>query len=185
MESNMSIKERIRAVRESKGISVAFVANKIGMLPTNYSRLERTSEDRIYFETVEAICQALDISICELLGQEVQNSSGTGVASIQELEQLRREKMELLESLEHTRLRFADQTLLVGVLPEYIAYIIEKEPSRLELAETTARFIADLADNPKFGRLVKSLSVFYDEKTILARLKQDLPGLGLNVLKKQ
>jgi transcriptional regulator with XRE-family HTH domain len=63
----MAINEIIRAIREEKGITQAFVADSIGMDRANYSRMERSAGNRVYYDYMLKICQALGITIYELL----------------------------------------------------------------------------------------------------------------------
>jgi len=190
----MTIKEKIRAIRESKGISLAFIADNLGMERSNYSRLERAVEDRIYFDTIEKVCKALGITIYELLAYgEKDGSNGHPLADSvlsKEVEKLKGEKMELLESIEEARkgieearLRFANKTLIVEVLPFYIKYILHNPPmNRPELSNATSMFIEDYTRSVSFWKVARSLEQFFDEEKIKFRLRQDLIRHGLDVL---
>lgn len=57
--------QKLRAIRESKGLSQKWVADKIKVGKAAYSMYER-GENRPTYETVERLCELFDISITDI-----------------------------------------------------------------------------------------------------------------------
>ena len=64
----MSLSKKIKSIRLAKQLKQSEVADKIGVEQSYYSKLERTSGDRIYFDVLLKICEALEVSVEYLLG---------------------------------------------------------------------------------------------------------------------
>lgn len=65
----MDISKNIFSIRESKGIKQYEVAEKLGIEPPNYSRLEKRG-DKLTIEQLKKISEALQVSVYDLLGIE-------------------------------------------------------------------------------------------------------------------
>ncbi len=65
----MDISKNIFSIRESKGIKQYEVAEKLGIEPPNYSRLEKRG-DKLTIEQLKKIAEALEVSIYDLFGIE-------------------------------------------------------------------------------------------------------------------
>ncbi len=66
----MDIGDKIRRVRENRGFTQNEVAERAGMYQGTYSRLERKS-DRIRFDEIQAVANALEIDVQEMLFGEL------------------------------------------------------------------------------------------------------------------
>ena len=93
----MKIWEKIKAVRESRGITQSYIAARIDMDKASYSRSERTGE-RIYYDTLEAVSKVLDMSVTELLDYGEPSGSNEAQLLKKELEEEREKNRELLAS---------------------------------------------------------------------------------------
>ncbi len=139
----MNIKEKIRAIRESKGISVAFVADKIGMVRSNYSRFERATEDKAYIETIEAICDALGITLYDLISYGEPAISSEVSALVKEIEKLRMEKMQLQDELMRIQKEAVKMLLLATQLAVVMTEIGKKEAKGAVKADDISDFLKD------------------------------------------
>lgn len=97
MASELDVAKRIKELRESKKITQTDIAAKLGMVPSNYSRLE-TKGNRIVFEQIEKIAEVLEVSVKELLFGE-QDTSKVQLKQQMEMEiKMRDVKIEAMES---------------------------------------------------------------------------------------
>jgi transcriptional regulator with XRE-family HTH domain len=129
--SIMTIQEKIKGIREAKGITQAFVADLIDMDRASYSKMEKGSGDRIYHETIVKICKALGISIYELL--EYGEPGGSAISAMaKELEQLRREKMELLEEGKATSKKLEDVSFNLLITNVAMSFLVSHTPALKE-----------------------------------------------------
>lgn len=64
---SMSLKERIRAIRESKGITQEELAEKLKKTRSNYAYLESRGE-KLTVEQLRSIADAIGVDMVELLG---------------------------------------------------------------------------------------------------------------------
>jgi transcriptional regulator with XRE-family HTH domain len=62
----MNIGEKIRKVRELKGLKQEAVASKLGMSVTAYGNLER-GESSLSFERLEEIASALEVNVTDII----------------------------------------------------------------------------------------------------------------------
>jgi len=80
----MKIGERIRKVRELKGLKKDYVATKLEMTQANYSKLESEDADMPY-SRLEQIAEALEVSVAEIVNFDkhafFNNSTNTGVVN--------------------------------------------------------------------------------------------------------
>ncbi|WP_028560521.1 helix-turn-helix domain-containing protein [Paenibacillus pinihumi] len=63
----MKIKIRLKEILEEKGISQRQLSLKMNMRPATINHLCSDSVDRVYIRTLEQICDALDITVDQLL----------------------------------------------------------------------------------------------------------------------
>jgi transcriptional regulator with XRE-family HTH domain len=64
----MNIGERIKIIRKSKNISAAELAEKLNVSKTTIYRYENSSIEKIPVKTFNELCQILDVSPAELMG---------------------------------------------------------------------------------------------------------------------
>lgn len=67
----MTVSERIRQLRVKKRITQKEVADHVGVEQSYYSKLERIAGNRIYFDVLVKICEALEVSLYELLEEDI------------------------------------------------------------------------------------------------------------------
>ncbi|MFF2890589.1 helix-turn-helix domain-containing protein [Paenibacillus sp. NPDC057967] len=63
----MRIKIRLKEILEKRGISQRQLSLKMNMRPATISHLCSDSVDRVYIRTLEQICDALDITVDQLI----------------------------------------------------------------------------------------------------------------------
>ncbi|GMX62915.1 hypothetical protein Elgi_27220 [Paenibacillus elgii] len=63
----MKIKIRLKELLEEKGISQRQLSLRMNMRPATISHLCSDSVDRVYIRTLEQICDALDITVDQLV----------------------------------------------------------------------------------------------------------------------
>lgn len=66
----MKIKIRLKKVLEERNMSQRQLANLMNMRPNTISHLCSDKVDRVYLRTLEQICEALNISVHELLEED-------------------------------------------------------------------------------------------------------------------
>jgi len=66
--TNKQVGERIREVRQDKGLSAEFVAEKLGMSKSNFTKYERGVAKRIDREFLLKVAEILNISVTEING---------------------------------------------------------------------------------------------------------------------
>jgi putative transcriptional regulator len=66
----MKIKIRLKELLEEQGISQRQLSLKMNIRPATISHLCSDSVDRVYLRTLEQLCEALNISIHELIVEE-------------------------------------------------------------------------------------------------------------------
>ena len=65
----MHVSEKIRRIRDMKGISQDYVATQIGITQTNYSKIERGDAKEITIARLEKIAKVLEL----MLRKAIQN----------------------------------------------------------------------------------------------------------------
>lgn len=65
----MKYGERVRRIREAKGIKAVFVARKLGLTPAGYSGIER-GRAKLTAERAAKIAEILDVPIAEIFFDE-------------------------------------------------------------------------------------------------------------------
>lgn len=63
----MSIKFRLREILDNKDMTQRELARLTGLRPSTINHLCSERVDRVYLETLELICKALDINVNELI----------------------------------------------------------------------------------------------------------------------
>ncbi|WP_028558812.1 helix-turn-helix domain-containing protein [Paenibacillus pinihumi] len=63
----MKIKIRLKEILEERGMSQRKLARQMGLRPSTINHLCSDSVDRVYIRTLENICDALGITVDELL----------------------------------------------------------------------------------------------------------------------
>jgi putative transcriptional regulator len=63
----MAVEIRLKQVREARSISQYELAQKTGMSPQNVQKLEQGRAKGVQFDTLDALCEALNCKIEELL----------------------------------------------------------------------------------------------------------------------
>ncbi|MNC55695.1 helix-turn-helix protein [compost metagenome] len=66
----MKIKIRLKDILDQRGMSQRELARQMNLRPSTINHLCSDSVDRVYIRTLEAICEALDISIHELIVED-------------------------------------------------------------------------------------------------------------------
>ena len=64
----MTIGERIREIRKQRGMSVDVLAGKLGVSKTTIYRYEDSTIEKIPLQIFDKICEILDVSAAELMG---------------------------------------------------------------------------------------------------------------------
>lgn len=70
----MSIGERIKNIRKSKGISVDYLAKELGVSKTTIYRYEDSTIEKIPINIFDQLCILLDVTPAELMGNNTPNS---------------------------------------------------------------------------------------------------------------
>ncbi|MEK4043329.1 helix-turn-helix transcriptional regulator [Paenibacillus sp. FSL H8-0048] len=68
----MKIKIRLKDILDQRGMSQRQLARQMNLRPSTINHLCSDSVDRVYIRTLEAICEALDISIHELIVEDAE-----------------------------------------------------------------------------------------------------------------
>ncbi|PUA37991.1 transcriptional regulator [Paenibacillus elgii] len=63
----MKIKIRLKELLEERGISQRQLSLRMNMRPATINHLCSNSVDRVYIRTLEQICEALDITVDQLI----------------------------------------------------------------------------------------------------------------------
>lgn len=92
----MNVGEKIREVREAKGMSQKEVALTLVMNPSQYSKIENGKVDP-QFSSIEKIANALGIDIADLF------SSNKAITDIDSFDKSLVEKIQLIEQLEENQ----------------------------------------------------------------------------------
>ncbi|MDF9845539.1 MULTISPECIES: helix-turn-helix transcriptional regulator [unclassified Paenibacillus] len=66
----MKLKIRLKDILDQRGMSQRQLARQMNLRPSTINHLCSDSVDRVYIRTLEAICEALDISIHELIVED-------------------------------------------------------------------------------------------------------------------
>ncbi|MHA6532308.1 helix-turn-helix domain-containing protein [Paenibacillus sp. BAC0078] len=66
----MKIKIRLKDILDQRGMSQRQLARQMNLRPSTINHLCSDSVDRVYIRTLEVICDALDISIHELIVED-------------------------------------------------------------------------------------------------------------------
>jgi transcriptional regulator with XRE-family HTH domain len=92
----MNVGEKIRAVREAKGLSQKEVALILVMNPSQYSKIENGKVDP-QFSTIEKIANALGVDIADIF------NSNKVITDIDSFDKTLVEKIQLIEQLEENQ----------------------------------------------------------------------------------
>ena len=103
------IGEKIKKIRELRGYPQKYVADKLGMTPAGYSKIERGETD-VTYSKIEEIANVLNVSMEDLIAfdqQKILNSfnqvkgsnSNIIINDIKEVKKLYEDKISLLEKL--------------------------------------------------------------------------------------
>jgi len=71
----MKIKIRLREILAERGMSQRQLARQMDLRPSTINHLCSDSVDRVYIRTLEHICEALNISIHDLIVDETESSA--------------------------------------------------------------------------------------------------------------
>ncbi|MCP3775492.1 helix-turn-helix transcriptional regulator [Paenibacillus sp. MZ04-78.2] len=71
----MKIKIRLREILAERGMSQRQLARQMDLRPSTINHLCSDNVDRVYIRTLENICEALNISIHELIDDEQESSN--------------------------------------------------------------------------------------------------------------
>lgn len=71
----MKIKIRLKEILEEKGISQRQLSLKTNMRPATISHLCSDKVDRVYIRTLEQICEALGVSVNDLIVEEADDET--------------------------------------------------------------------------------------------------------------
>lgn len=66
----MKIKIRLKTILDDRGMSQRELARQMNLRPSTINHLCSDKVDRVYIRTLEAVCEALDISIHELIVED-------------------------------------------------------------------------------------------------------------------
>ncbi|MEK3791297.1 helix-turn-helix transcriptional regulator [Paenibacillus sp. FSL R7-0204] len=66
----MKLKIRLKDILDQRRMSQRQLARQMNLRPSTINHLCSDSVDRVYIRTLEAICEALDISIHELIVED-------------------------------------------------------------------------------------------------------------------
>mgnify|MGYP005761591833 CR=1 FL=1 len=91
-----SMLERLKKICEQKRVTYYFLAKSTGLSPSSISCLMR-GKTKPYLQTILMICDAIDISIQELVQTEDADNATKETWLFQEMRQLSPEKQRLLE----------------------------------------------------------------------------------------
>ena len=91
-----SMLERLKKICEQKRVTYCFLAKSTGLSPSSISCLMR-GKTKPYLQTILMICDAIDISIQELVQTEDADNATKETWLFQEMRQLSPEKQRLLE----------------------------------------------------------------------------------------
>lgn len=104
-QNNLEFQHRLRAARESKGLSQAQLAEKSKLTAAAISHFE-TGQRAPSFENLRKLADALDVSVDYLLGRIDEEKHGTGLAAapraqvlFRDLEKLSNESFGTLEMM--------------------------------------------------------------------------------------
>ncbi len=71
----MTIGERIKEIRTKREISVENIAKELGVSKTTIYRYENSSIEKIPLQIFDRICEILNVTPAELIGNETKNTS--------------------------------------------------------------------------------------------------------------
>ena len=75
----MTIGERIRDIRKSKKLSVDYIARELGVSKTTIYRYEDSSIEKIPVSIFDKLCELLDVTPAELMGNSTQENPDTNL----------------------------------------------------------------------------------------------------------
>lgn len=97
----MNISENIKQIRESKRLSQAEVSRRLNLDPPSYFRFEKRGS-KLSLEQIENIANALEVSVREVLGFEVETTNKSEIEILQNENKILKEKSEILDNIEST-----------------------------------------------------------------------------------
>ena len=77
----MTIGERIKEIRKQRGISVETLAKKLGVSKTTIYRYEDSTIEKIPLQIFDKICEILNVSAAELMGNAPKKESAEKLPS--------------------------------------------------------------------------------------------------------
>ncbi len=101
----MKIHERLRALRNAKGITQEYVAHQLSIDPANYGRMER-GESRLTVDRLEQVLQVLEVSTERFFietNNDGQPFNGSAQHQVQLMQDLLKEMTELKAILTNTQ----------------------------------------------------------------------------------
>jgi transcriptional regulator with XRE-family HTH domain len=94
---SLEFKDRLKRIREARGLSQAGLAEKTGLQPAAVSHFE-TGNRAPSFENLRKLSDALGVSIDYLLGRIDEEKHGTGIAAAPRAQQLFRHAEKLSDA---------------------------------------------------------------------------------------
>lgn len=119
-----SIGEKIKEIRQSKGISQTVVATACGIKQSSYANIENGSTTKITIEVGKGISMALDISFNELF--EIESANNVEVNKLKEL--VFESMVELRQNKEHFKMeelieRYGKENVAINGSDELMKYL--------------------------------------------------------------
>ncbi len=113
------IRNRIKEIRKSKGLSQGAVASQLGVSQATYGKIEKNSA-QLSIDKLDKMAQILGVSGAELLGWPQANGSSASAQQLEELQLAHDENKEVMQKL----LQSKDEQ--IEVLKELIKFYREK-----------------------------------------------------------
>lgn len=142
----MDIGEKIKAIRKEKRVSQAEIAKLLNVTQATYSHLENRGS-KLTLEQIEKIAKALDVSLFELLGDDVYIEPNKYETLNKEIEDLKKNADDVLINA---------TSVLDSLFNEFIVYKLQKEFGNDNSREVTKIYEAQLK------RLIKQAHSYND-----------------------
>ena len=134
----MHVSEKIRSIRDMKGISQDYVASQLGMTQTNYSKIERGDVKEITVARLEKIAKVLEVTPGDILNFDEKqvfnstfNNQGGGYSG---------NIMYIKESFDRERQQYEAR---VKHLEETVDWERQQSEARLKQLEETISFLRE------------------------------------------